>query len=366
MSLTFSLLCLIFISGLQVEVPERVIEGDKVTLTCKTTCSLTVRPTVTWYRNGHHLSSSTDPLRLQPVSSDNKDRYHCALLGLRSPEVTLNVRYGPKSVLASISPSGEIVEGSSVTLTCSSDANPHVEYNWIKGTSSVAKGETYTMKKISSVDSGEYKCRSRNEHGEKLSEALTLNVLYPPKSISVSITFTGETLEGSSVSLSCSCDANPPVQNYTWFKEGGSSPVGSGHSYSFIFNSKSSGWYSCLALNEHGSIKSTEVPVNSKAEHSITLYAVVGVGLCLVAAFIVIVFLMWNKKKKNRRMEEDDYQNVDSNAKDDTYTALDPVSRSSDDVYNTLTNIDPNAKDDTYTALDPVSRSSDDVYNTLQ
>ncbi|KAL6481966.1 hypothetical protein MHYP_G00100460 [Metynnis hypsauchen] len=57
--------------------------------------------------------------------------------------------------------------------------------------------------------------------------------------------------------------------------------------------------------------------------------------------------------------------NVDPNAKEDTYTALDPVSRSSDDVYNTLANVDPNAKDDTYTALDPVSRSSDDVYNTL-
>ncbi|KAL7852242.1 hypothetical protein SRHO_G00180270 [Serrasalmus rhombeus] len=57
-------------------------------------------------------------------------------------------------------------------------------------------------------------------------------------------------------------------------------------------------------------------------------------------------------------------QNVDPNAKEDTYTPLDPVSRSSDDVYNTLANVDPNVKDDTYTALDPVSRSSDDVYNT--
>ncbi|KAL6481928.1 hypothetical protein MHYP_G00100080 [Metynnis hypsauchen] len=54
------------VTDLQVEVPERVIEGDKVTLTCKTTCSLTVTPTFTWYRNGHRLSSSTDQLHLQP------------------------------------------------------------------------------------------------------------------------------------------------------------------------------------------------------------------------------------------------------------------------------------------------------------
>ncbi|KAL6481963.1 hypothetical protein MHYP_G00100430 [Metynnis hypsauchen] len=295
---------------LQVEVPERVIEGDKVTLTCKTTCSLPYSPTFTWYRNGHPLSSGTE-IHLQPVSREDAGRYHCAVLGLLSPEVTLNVRYGPKSISVSISPSGVIVEGSSVTLTCSSDANPPVEYNWIKGTSIVAKGETYTMEKISSVYRGEYKCRSSNEHGEKLSEALTLNVLYPPKSISVSISPSGETSVGSSVTLTCSSDANPPVQNYTWFIEGGSSPVGSGHSYRAL----QSGFYYCVAQNDHGSQKSAA--------------------------------------------------NVDPNAKEDTYTALDPVSRSSDDVYNTLANVDPNAKDDTYTALDPVSRSSDDVYNTL-
>ncbi|KAL6481967.1 hypothetical protein MHYP_G00100470 [Metynnis hypsauchen] len=295
MSLTVSLLVLIFISDLQVEVPEGVIEGDEVTLTCKTSFSLSDSPTFTWYRNWDPLSSSTDQLHLQSVSREDAGWYHCAVLGqkLHSPEVTLNVRYGPKRVSVSISPYGEIVEGSSVTLTCSSDANPPVEYNWIKGTSLVAKGETYTMKKISSVDSGEYKCTASNEHGEKLSEALSLNVLYPPKSVSASISPSDETAEGSSVTLTCSSDANPPVQNYTWFKEG-------------------------------------------EREEAIQL-------------------MMQTKIR----------QNVDPNAKDDTYTALDPVSRSSDDVYNTLANVDPNAKDDTYTALDPVSRSSDDVYNTL-
>ncbi|KAL7845352.1 hypothetical protein AOLI_G00235440 [Acnodon oligacanthus] len=84
---------------LQVEVPERVIEGGDVTLTCKTTCRLTVRPTFTWYRNGRRLSSSTDQLRLQPVSGEDAGRYHCAVLGqnLRSPEVPLNVRLGTQA-----------------------------------------------------------------------------------------------------------------------------------------------------------------------------------------------------------------------------------------------------------------------------
>ncbi|XP_066518219.1 sialic acid-binding Ig-like lectin 12 [Hoplias malabaricus] len=81
------------VTDLQVEVPEAVTEGDKVTLTCKTSCSLPYRTTFTWYKNGHGLSSSTKRLHLQSVSREDKGRYHCAVQGLNSPEVTLNVRY---------------------------------------------------------------------------------------------------------------------------------------------------------------------------------------------------------------------------------------------------------------------------------
>ncbi|KAL7845355.1 hypothetical protein AOLI_G00235470 [Acnodon oligacanthus] len=267
------------VTDLQVEVPERVIEGGDVTLTCKTTCRLTVRPTFTWYRNGRPLSSSTDQLRLQPVSGEDAGRYHCAVLGLSSPEVPLNVRYGPKSVSVSISPSGEIVEGRSVNLTCSSDANPPVQnYTWFKGTSVVAEGETYTMKKISSVDSGDYKCRSSNEHGEKLSAALTLNVLYAPKNVRAN-----KTADDSSGTLTCSSDANPPVQIYSWFKEGGSSPVGSGHGYRAL----QSGSYYCVAQNEHGSQKSAAVPVEVTA--GLTAGGVAGVVFLLVAGAVLVI-----------------------------------------------------------------------------
>ncbi|XP_072513975.1 sialic acid-binding Ig-like lectin 10 [Salminus brasiliensis] len=82
------------VTDLQVEVPERVMEGGEVTLKCKTTCNLTIRPTFTWYRNGAPLSSRTDQLHLQSVSREDAGRYHCAVEDqeLHSPEVTLNVR----------------------------------------------------------------------------------------------------------------------------------------------------------------------------------------------------------------------------------------------------------------------------------
>ncbi|XP_072513976.1 B-cell receptor CD22-like [Salminus brasiliensis] len=345
-----------------------IVEGSSVTLTCSSDGNPPVQK-FTWFKkvDKEVVQKWTNQMySITNIRSADSGEYQCMAAntqGSRSSEYkSLTVLYGPKSISVSISPSGEIVEGSSVTLTCSSDGNPPVQnYTWFKGTSLVATGETFTMKKLSSVNSGGYKCKSSNEHGEKSSDTVTLDVLYPQKSISVSITFSGETLEGSSVTLTCSCDANPPVQKYTWFKEGGSSSVGSGHSYSFTLDSKSSGWYYCEAQHEHGSKRSSAVPVTLQ-ECSMVLCVGVAVGLCGIAAIMAVVFLTWNKKKK-RKVEEHDHQNADPNAQDDTYTALHPMSRSSDDVYNTLATVDSRPADDVYTALDPQCRSPE--YDTL-
>ncbi|KAI5615871.1 B-cell receptor CD22-like, partial [Silurus asotus] len=157
-----------------------------------------------------------------------------------------------------ISLSGEIVEGSSVTLTCSSDANPPVKtYTWFTGTTSVGKGKTFTISKVRSEDSGEYKCMCSNEVGHQNSTSVTLNILYPPKNILVFISSSGEKVEGSSLTLTCSSDGNPPVETYTWFKEEKSSPVGSRQSY----RSLQSGLYYCEVQNKLGSERSAAVSI---------------------------------------------------------------------------------------------------------
>ncbi|KAL0202663.1 hypothetical protein M9458_000681, partial [Cirrhinus mrigala] len=73
-------------------------------------------------------------------------------------------------------PSGEIEEGDSVTLNCSSDSNPPAEISWFKGGTIVGSGRIYSISKISSDHSGEYKCKARNEHGQKDSDGVTLNI----------------------------------------------------------------------------------------------------------------------------------------------------------------------------------------------
>ncbi|XP_056128084.1 B-cell receptor CD22-like [Rhinichthys klamathensis goyatoka] len=115
------------------------------------------------------------------LRTEDEGQYWCAVKRSITDvysEILLLVKLVPPfSISVSISPSGVIVEGDSVTLNCISDSNPPAEIRWFKGGTFVGSGRIFNISKISSDDSGEYKCKSINEHGEKYSDAVTLNVM---------------------------------------------------------------------------------------------------------------------------------------------------------------------------------------------
>ncbi|XP_057187947.1 B-cell receptor CD22-like [Triplophysa rosa] len=244
------------VTDLQVETQQRVKERDSVTLTCKTTCRLTEETTFIWSRNTQTLTEHTvNEFHLQSVSRHDSGLYRCAIRGhehLSSPGVYLSVEYHPKKTSVSISSSGVIVEGDSVTLTCSSESNPPVHiYSWFKEETFVGSGNIYRISNIRSDHSGEYKCKTKNNHGEKYSEAVIMDVMYPPRNASVSISSSGVIVEGDSVTLTCSSESNPPVHIYSWFKE--ETFVGSGNIYRISnIRSDHSGEYKCKTKNNHG------------------------------------------------------------------------------------------------------------------
>ncbi|CAM4450214.1 unnamed protein product [Leuciscus chuanchicus] len=290
------------VTDLQVESPERVTEGDSVNLRCKSSCALTDRATFIWYRNSQPLTERRDrnnELLLQSVRREDSGRYSCAVDGHThiSPEVQLNVMHPPRNVSVSISPSGVIVEGDSVTLNCISDSNPPAEISWIKGGTIVGSGRIFNISKISSDDSGEYKCKSINERGEKNSDTVTLNVMYPPRSVSVLMSGSGVIVEGDSVTLNCISDSNPPALNFSWFKENEPSAVGSGQSFSAL----QSGRFYCQAHNQHGSQRSDAVTVHHVAGRNVIVITAVSGGLFI----IIIIFILFIMKKQRSVKAED-------------------------------------------------------------
>ncbi|KAA0721828.1 CD166 antigen [Triplophysa tibetana] len=292
------------VTDLQVETQQRVKEGDSVTLTCKTTCRLTEETTFIWYRNTQTLTEHTvNEFHLQSVSRHDSGLYRCAIKGhehLSSPGVNLDVEYPPEKTSVSINSSGVIVEGDSVNLTCSSESNPPVHiYSWFEGKKMVKSGNIYSISSVRSNHSGKYKCKTRNTHGVKYSEAVMLNVMYAPRNVSVSISSSGVIVEGDSVTLTCSSESNPPVHIYSWFKENQTSSVGSGQTFSISnINSSLSGWFYCVAQNKQGSQRSAAVSLTVKGSALQTFTGIMAGcgGLCFI--IIISIFLFkWTKWK---------------------------------------------------------------------
>uniref|UniRef100_A0AAZ3RBY2 Ig-like domain-containing protein n=1 Tax=Oncorhynchus tshawytscha TaxID=74940 RepID=A0AAZ3RBY2_ONCTS len=327
--------------------PTSVSEGERVTLRCRTQCAVGLNPTYIWYKNGQSLTNPItsynslildpvtsynslildpvtsynslilDPvtsyniLILDPVSSEDAGNYSCALEGLErilSPEETLTVRYGPRNTSVSVSPSGEIVEGSSVTLTCSSDANPPVQsYTWYKKNgghyqfSNVNTGPHHVFYLIKSSDTGEYYCEAWNAIKTGRSESINMDVKYAPKNTSVSVSPSGEIVEGSSVTLTCSCDANPPVDKYTWYKKNVTSPKASGQSYNITnIISEDRGEYYCEAENIISSNNSTALMIIVAGKQTSVLTAAVGIIVVVLVLILCLSGLMWFRKKASK------------------------------------------------------------------
>uniref|UniRef100_A0A8C2Z597 Ig-like domain-containing protein n=1 Tax=Cyclopterus lumpus TaxID=8103 RepID=A0A8C2Z597_CYCLU len=250
--------------------PSEIVEGSSVTLTCSSDANPAA--SYTWYKKNQPRPHGEEPqLVFSSIQSSDSGQYLCEAenhLGKKRSEfISIDVKYGPKLPSVSVSPS-EIVEGSSVTLTCSSDANPAANYTWYKKNQPRPHGEEpqLVFSSIQSSDSGQYLCEAENHLGKKRSEFISIDVKYGPRLPSVSVS-PSEIVEGSSVTLSCSSDANPAA-NYTWYKKNQTSPHGEGDIYCFTsISSEDRGIYYCKAENQHEEITSSSLVIDVQCEY---------------------------------------------------------------------------------------------------
>ncbi|XP_048010682.1 B-cell receptor CD22-like isoform X2 [Megalobrama amblycephala] len=241
-----------------------VLEDRSVTLSCSSDAN-PPELNYTWYRDTEeHLKpvQTGQNLTINNIDPTHSGRYVCTAQnkhGAQNASVLLDVQYAPKNTSAHVSPSGFVLESRSVTLSCSSDANPpELNYTWYRDTEEhlkpVQTGQNLTINNTDPTHSGRYVCTAQNKYGAQNASVL-LDVQYAPKSTSAHVSPSGFVLEGRSVTLSCSSDANPPELNYTWYRdtEEHLKPVQTGQNLTINNTDPThSGRYVCTAQNKHG------------------------------------------------------------------------------------------------------------------
>ncbi|XP_035855841.1 B-cell receptor CD22-like isoform X5 [Sander lucioperca] len=130
-------------------------------LICHSSC-LTDRSSFLWYKNEIMIQEETSPSYGGHV--DPADSYSCSYQRYRSTPV-----YAPKLFSVLRTPPGDIMKNDSVTLTCSSDANPAANYTWYKENedSPKASGQIFTITDFRAEHSGNYYCEAQNRRGRQ-------------------------------------------------------------------------------------------------------------------------------------------------------------------------------------------------------
>ncbi|XP_064871352.1 B-cell receptor CD22-like [Oncorhynchus nerka] len=164
-----------------------------------------------------------------------------------------------------------------------------------------SSGQSYSITNIISEDRGEYYCEAENKYGRLNSSSVSVDVQYGPKNTSVSVSPSGEIVEGSSVTLTCSSDANPPVDKYTWYFQNKTFLNGCGQMYNISnFKSKDSGHYHCEAWNRRGSRNSTALMIIIPGKQTSVVTAAVGIIVVVLVLILCFSGFMWFRKKASR------------------------------------------------------------------
>ncbi|XP_077383929.1 B-cell receptor CD22-like isoform X1 [Festucalex cinctus] len=244
-----------------VSYPGPVREGTSVTLLCNTTANPQVSA-YAWYQvdAGQVTPLATARKRYTIRVTEDAPSFYCMARNAygeqNSSVTTIDVEFPPKDTLVVVEPSDTVLEGTPVVLRCQSRAKPPVyNYSWsIHGGEDLEVGDLLTLDAAQPRHSGEYRCKAKNVLGEEMSGSVQLDVQYPPKNTTVSMSPPGSILDGSAVTLSCASEANPPAANVTWYRvnAGRRTLIGTGKEITFNVTKLSQDTFYCENVNIHG------------------------------------------------------------------------------------------------------------------
>ncbi|XP_074658381.1 synaptogenesis protein syg-2-like [Tubulanus polymorphus] len=249
------------------------------TYSSKTWTQLISQPATSQTNAVYHGFSATSILSITATKPMNQARYRCET-GNLSKDTTITIHFPPESITLTEIPNGSVVQGTSKTLTCTTDSsNPVSTIVW--AFSSVAttwtnmspnpatnhkpgphSGHISTSSLVVSTDKDkngrQYKCTAYQNGKPGVSKSITLSILYAADSVSLTPVKSVIT-ENNSIRLNCAATGgNPDSYIYTWkfstLPAAVWKTIGSTNDYLTLENlSKAdSGRYRCEATNTAG------------------------------------------------------------------------------------------------------------------
>ncbi|XP_032651253.1 B-cell receptor CD22-like isoform X2 [Chelonoidis abingdonii] len=266
----------------QIKAPSELRESVPAQVVCSIAYYCPDYPiTLTWVCLGHGTPESTtrmdigrteNTLTFTPTWQDHGTNVTCRLstpAGTPSSEssVVLDVKYAPKGVQVKATPGETIQEGDRFVLTCiTKGSNPPVfTYNWYKDSQLLHQRQEQRLEFEAKGDehSGSYVCEAVNEISSIRSPTLQIDVHYAPKDVRVELVTGSQIQEETTVVLSCSCRAHPPVSSYTWYRNGQHIPAQTQQELRFDkIHPNQSGSYHCEPQNRVGMSESPAITVD--------------------------------------------------------------------------------------------------------
>ncbi|XP_068568956.1 carcinoembryonic antigen-related cell adhesion molecule 5-like [Cebidichthys violaceus] len=202
---------------------------------------------------------STGSLELRNLAHNDSGEYNVSISIAGEPPKEGNTRldvHVPVSDVMATASSTDLVEDSSVRLSCSSSGSS-LSFLWLNGSSEVTASDRVQLTdgganvtiNVTRYDQGPFRCHVSNPVSDDTSGLINLFISYGPDNMNLKISPPQQYHEeGSNINLSCSADSRPDAQ-YTWLLNGDLlSDTGPEFRLMDIQESKS-GNYSCRANN---------------------------------------------------------------------------------------------------------------------
>ncbi|XP_034553522.1 carcinoembryonic antigen-related cell adhesion molecule 5-like [Notolabrus celidotus] len=223
--------------------------------------SNTQNHTAPGYEDRITIFPSTGSLELRNLALNDSGEYTVSItegVTEHRGETTLEV-YEPVRDPKITANSTDLVEGSSVPLSCSVSSGSSLSFRWMNDSSLVTAsdriqltdgGSTLTITPVIRYDHGPYKCDVSNPVSHDTSDPVNLFISYGPENTKLRLSPSQEHFAvGSDINLFCSADSRPDP-HFDWFLNGDELP-GTGPELRLInIQERQSGNYTCQSFND--------------------------------------------------------------------------------------------------------------------